>query len=105
MTLRQKLIYGVVTYLSLTGCVRTFGSNYYAQKTYQALGLQPAQPKNSNVMPYIPGDKKAMEKINPYAAEMKQQAQQQAEQQAMNCLLYTSPSPRDRTRSRMPSSA
>ena len=23
----------------------------------------------------------------------------------MNCLLYTSPSPRDRTRSRMPSSA
>ena len=24
---------------------------------------------------------------------------------AMNCLLYTSPSPRDRTRSRMPSSA
>ena len=25
--------------------------------------------------------------------------------QAANCLLYTSPSPRDRTRSRMPSSA
>ena len=25
--------------------------------------------------------------------------------QAYNCLLYTSPSPRDRTRSRMPSSA
>ena len=25
--------------------------------------------------------------------------------QAMGCLLYTSPSPRDRTRSRMPSSA
>ena len=25
--------------------------------------------------------------------------------QASNCLLYTSPSPRDRTRSRMPSSA
>ena len=26
-------------------------------------------------------------------------------EQASNCLLYTSPSPRDRTRSRMPSSA
>ena len=26
-------------------------------------------------------------------------------QTAINCLLYTSPSPRDRTRSRMPSSA
>ena len=25
--------------------------------------------------------------------------------QTINCLLYTSPSPRDRTRSRMPSSA
>ena len=29
----------------------------------------------------------------------------QAVEQAWNCLLYTSPSPRDRTRSRMPSSA
>ena len=28
-----------------------------------------------------------------------------SEQQAQTCLLYTSPSPRDRTRSRMPSSA
>ncbi|WDT36782.1 hypothetical protein PVA38_11070 [Streptococcus pneumoniae D39] len=27
------------------------------------------------------------------------------EPQYINCLLYTSPSPRDRTRSRMPSSA
>ena len=26
-------------------------------------------------------------------------------EKALNCLLYTSPSPRDRTRSRMPSSA
>ena len=28
-----------------------------------------------------------------------------ASEQAITCLLYTSPSPRDRTRSRMPSSA
>ena len=28
-----------------------------------------------------------------------------AKRQAITCLLYTSPSPRDRTRSRMPSSA
>lgn len=81
MTLRQKLIYGVGMTLYLTGCVKTFGSNYYAQKAYQAFGLQPAKPTNSNVMPYIPGDKKSMEKINPYAAEMKQQAEQQAMQQ------------------------
>ena len=29
----------------------------------------------------------------------------EAKQEAYDCLLYTSPSPRDRTRSRMPSSA
>ena len=29
----------------------------------------------------------------------------QSDADALNCLLYTSPSPRDRTRSRMPSSA
>ena len=30
---------------------------------------------------------------------------QEAQIQILGCLLYTSPSPRDRTRSRMPSSA
>ena len=34
-----------------------------------------------------------------------QQAQVKNPNQSMPCLLYTSPSPRDRTRSRMPSSA
>ena len=45
-------------------------------------------------------------------ASLTQAAHQNAERQAFaqemmsgNCLLYTSPSPRDRTRSRMPSSA
>ena len=33
------------------------------------------------------------------------QAMEKAMQYAYSCLLYTSPSPRDRTRSRMPSSA
>ena len=30
---------------------------------------------------------------------------QKSKERIKNCLLYTSPSPRDRTRSRMPSSA
>ena len=38
------------------------------------------------------------------AQSYKQQAQNEMKQ-GYNCLLYTSPSPRDRTRSRMPSSA
>jgi len=33
------------------------------------------------------------------------QAAGEQEKKALGCLLYTSPSPRDRTRSRMPSSA
>ena len=33
------------------------------------------------------------------------QTDRQTDAQTMACLLYTSPSPRDRTRSRMPSSA
>ena len=82
MTFRHKFICYIVIFLPITGCVKTFGSNYYAQKAYQALGLQPEQQRNPNVMPYIPGDKKSMEKINPYAAEMRQQSEQQAMQQS-----------------------
>ena len=39
------------------------------------------------------------------AEEIKFRGVQQVEDLINNCLLYTSPSPRDRTRSRMPSSA
>ena len=38
-------------------------------------------------------------------AEAKQIFEYLREMQELGCLLYTSPSPRDRTRSRMPSSA
>ena len=41
--------------------------------------------------------------ITIYEKEIKQLEQVKAE--LKDCLLYTSPSPRDRTRSRMPSSA
>ena len=42
---------------------------------------------------------------NNYAVEATPGNLKQLEQQNKRCLLYTSPSPRDRTRSRMPSSA
>ena len=38
-------------------------------------------------------------------SESKRLGAKRADGQFVNCLLYTSPSPRDRTRSRMPSSA
>ena len=46
----------------------------------------------------------------PFAYRTKEEAEQSAKKALENellnpCLLYTSPSPRDRTRSRMPSSA
>ena len=40
-----------------------------------------------------------------YASSAQAAKDTQKEAQALGCLLYTSPSPRDRTRSRMPSSA
>ena len=40
-----------------------------------------------------------------YAKYTKYDDVKQYEENVLSCLLYTSPSPRDRTRSRMPSSA
>ena len=52
-------------------CIRSFGSNYYQQQAYNGFGLKTPQARNSNIMPYIPGDKKAVEKI---ATQEKQNA-------------------------------
>ena len=68
------------------------------------------------VYPIHPGTILAdeLQELNISAAELARQADEQAQKaehlpneqrQAQTCLLYTSPSPRDRTRSRMPSSA
>ena len=46
---------------------------------------------------YAEGQRRYMESLSSYARQFLGQME--------NCLLYTSPSPRDRTRSRMPSSA
>ena len=46
-----------------------------------------------------------MNDVSPYAAAYRNMAQIEREEQARACLLYTSPSPRDKRQSRMPSSA
>ena len=61
-------------------------------------------------MPFIPvaDTAVAVEQINEYSEGFQGTHQERAEKLtgvAATCLLYTSPSPRDRTRSRMPSSA
>ena len=53
------------------------------------------------VLPQIP----VKEPPAPTPAEGKDAALASGNETARDCLLYTSPSPRDRTRSRMPSSA
>ena len=45
------------------------------------------------------------QKLNRLFAESDQKIEKAVIEMYENCLLYTSPSPRDRTRSRMPSSA
>ena len=72
-------------------------------------GFQDAQSFVNTEVPPMPPQ--PQEPPKPDAAEMLAQAEamkaQVSAQKAMidACLLYTSPSPRDRTRSRMPSSA
>ena len=48
---------------------------------------------------------KAIDLIDEAAARIKMEIDSKPESMDKLCLLYTSPSPRDRTRSRMPSSA
>ena len=47
----------------------------------------------------------ALEATEPVAEPVTQMAVELINNHLISCLLYTSPSPRDRTRSRMPSSA
>ena len=49
--------------------------------------------------------KETYDVINPATEELIGKASKASSIEVQNCLLYTSPSPRDRTRSRMPSSA
>ena len=46
-----------------------------------------------------------LDTMNSLAAAYRRQGMHSDAEVLYNCLLYTSPSPRDRTRSRMPSSA
>ena len=56
----------------------------------------------------LTNDKKGLEKVTRYQSRQLMEydkIKKNSEGNIMTCLLYTSPSPRDRTRSRMPSSA
>ena len=56
------------------------------------------------VEPYIPSKERVLDFKEIYTDHNDEKLGVQAAR-CMDCLLYTSPSPRDRTRSRMPSSA
>ena len=76
-------------YLSNNSCVvcsQITGKNYYTENTEEKIIASKKYYKDNK------------KKIKIYREDNKERKQKY-------CLLYTSPSPRDRTRSRMPSSA
>ena len=74
------------------------------QNTYQDL-ITEIQNKNPGISPKLEGGKKFQMKTDFKPAGDQPEAIKQLVNGANNCLLYTSPSPRDATLSRMPSSA
>ena len=64
---------------------------------------RPKSPFNTRA--YGPGQHGQTKTSKPSDYGIQLQAKQKLKAYYGNCLLYTSPSPRDRTRSRMPSSA
>ena len=54
---------------------------------------------------YLQPPYKIEEEIKAYGDQLGQTSNVKADHTHWNCLLYTSPSPRDRQKSRMPSSA
>ena len=61
--------------------------------------------KNPEFVEYRGQQVKLTELMDDYRNMRNKLAQSKSENRSSVCLLYTSPSPRDRTRSRMPSSA
>ena len=55
--------------------------------------------------PHSDDDCRNKQKLWPISLKIEEKIDLEAERQAKICLLYTSPSPRDRQKSRMPSSA
>ena len=71
------------------------------RKVHPPIGkAQPIYPKQQQILQPIPRQPQ-----QPAAAHAQMRRPHAPNEEANSCLLYTSPSPRDRTRSRMPSSA
>ena len=80
----------LVLFVILLGCVYAVPNLFSSGSDHQT---------RSGVMSWLPG-----EAIN-LGLDLQGGSHLLLQQQVRSCLLYTSPSPRDRTRSRMPSSA
>ena len=99
------------TFLYNTGPITTLNDADWNRRQYISVTetwAQGAQPKNTPRVNRLVRDELTApvnigSKSTPKYANLAKAAQ--FSMRASNCLLYTSPSPRDRTRSRMPSSA
>jgi len=100
MTLALKIIIGIVVLIVLW-LVLTFNRLITLRaRTKEAWADIDVQLKRRyNLIPNL------IETVKGYTTHEKEVFQRVTEARTKACLLYTSPSPRDRTRSRMPSSA
>ena len=87
----------------LSGCLKAFAvSMFKIANDVRWMGSGPVSGLNELIIPALqPGSSIMPGKVNPVIPEMVMQVSAQV----IGCLLYTSPSPRDMTGSRMPSSA
>ena len=72
---------------------------------FQELGTLTKKDPKSLMRMLGPKGNPSLKNISSLLASLKESEGVKLHVQALSCLLYTSPSPRDRTRSRMPSSA
>ena len=86
-------------YISIGACAKQSGVSIRTLHYYEEIGLLVPERRANGYRVYGPEDLLRLQQI------LIQKSMGFALETIRACLLYTSPSPRDRTRSRMPSSA
>ena len=91
--------------LLVAGIIAAYNSAFTVNQTQQALVLQLGEPKRTIQEPGLAFKLPFIQDVTYYEKRVLSLIPQDAQEVILSCLLYTSPSPRDATLSRMPSSA
>ena len=93
---------------SQTGLESSYGNSIHSDTQFSNGDLSVPQSQTDGVVPNILQSTTSVPMAtttSPPTYNVTHQSRQSSQEPPNTCLLYTSPSPRDRTRSRMPSSA